>query len=103
MKSAWTKGVELYAEELREFLAENNLPATKENMLNGAAGWEAYSYGGCSLVYDADIAERICSPSELKRCKGGERQPNSRETWMDVQARALYQASRIVLRGARHA
>ena len=97
--SAWSKGVQLYAEELREFLAENNLQATKENLLNGARDWSEYSYGGCSLIYDADIAERLCSPSTLKRKKGGELQPNSRETWLDVQARALYQAARIVLRG----
>lgn len=98
-KSAWTKGVELYAEELRESLAENNLPATMENMLNGAKDWKQYSWGGASLVYNSDIAERLCSPSELKRVRGGERNPNSREDWLDVQARALYQAAHLVLRG----
>lgn len=97
-KSAWRKGVELYAEELREFLTENNLAATKENLLNGASTWGDYSYGGSALIYDYDIAERLCSPSELKRKKGGELQPNSRETWLDVQTRALYQAARIVLK-----
>lgn len=100
-KSAWQKGVEIYADELREFLAENNLPATKENLLNGAANWTQYSYGGCSLIYDADIAERLCNPSELKRKKGGDLPPNSREEWLDVQARALSQAARQVLRGAK--
>lgn len=97
-QSAWSKGVAIYADELREALAENNLPATKENLLNGARDWSAYSYGGCSLIYDADIAERLCSPSELKRKKGGDLKPNSRETWLDCQARALSQAARIVLR-----
>ena len=99
-KSAWRKGVELYAEELREHLAENNLTSTKENLLNGARDWREYSYGGCSLIYDADIAERLCSPSELKKVKGGERNPNANETWLDCQARALFQAARIVLRGS---
>jgi hypothetical protein len=98
--SAWSKGVELYAEELRESLAENNLPATRENLLNGARDWNEYSYGGCALIYDADIAERLCSPSELKKKKGGDLQPNSRETWLDCQARALSQAARRVLKGA---
>lgn len=97
-KSAWDKGVELYAAELVESLEENKLEATKENLLNGAKDWREYSYGGCSLIYDADIAERLCSPSELKRVRGGDRQPNGRETWLDCQARALYQAARIVLR-----
>lgn len=101
IKSAWAKGVDLYAEELREFLAENNLPATKENLLNGASDWREYSCGGCALIYDNDIAERLCTPSELERKKGGELQPNSRETWLDYQARALSQAARIVLRGAK--
>jgi hypothetical protein len=99
-QSAWSKGVELYAEELREQLAENNLTATKENMLNGASDWREYSYDGCSLIYDHDIAERLCSPSELKRKKGGELQPNRNETWLDCQARALCQASRRVMREA---
>lgn len=30
--------------------------------------------------------------AELKRTDGGMNNPNSRETWLDVQARALYQA-----------
>jgi hypothetical protein len=97
-KSAWTKGVELYAAELVEFLEENKLEATKENLLNGAENWSDYSYGGCSLIYDADIAERLCTPSELKKARGGDRQPNGHETWLDCQARALFQAARIVLR-----
>ena len=100
-KSAWTKGLEVYAAELTEFLAENGLPTTEENMLNGAKDWKEYSYGGCALVYDHEIAERLCSPSELKKTRGGESNPNSRESWLDVQARALFQASRIVLRAAK--
>lgn len=98
-KSAWSRGVDMYAEELREFLADNGLSATKENMLNGTSSWSQYSYGGCALIYDADIAERLCSPSELKRVRGGDRAPNRLESWFDVQARALGQAARLVLRG----
>ena len=97
-KSAWTKGVELYASEFVEFLEENNLEATEENLLNGAKDWREHSYGGCSLIYDYQIAKRLCSPSELKKVRGGDRQPNGRDTWLDCQARALYQAARIVLR-----
>nr|DAP26633.1 MAG TPA: hypothetical protein [Bacteriophage sp.] len=66
-------------------------------MLNGAQDWEQYSWGGSALIYDYDIAERLCCPSELKKTRNGERRPNSREEWLDVQARALYQAaSRVV-------
>lgn len=75
-------------------------------MLNGAETWTQYSYGGCGLVYDADIAEHYCTPSELKRTRYGERNPNSRETWLDVQARALSQAAsrvRLAIKDALHA
>ena len=70
----------------------------QKELLNGADNWRQYSEGGCALIYDADIAERLCSPSELKRCKGGERQPNSRENWIECQARALGQAANLVRR-----
>ena len=62
-------------------------------MKNGADSWHDYSWGGCGLIYDGDIAEHYCTPSELKKVHGGERRPNSREEWLDVQARALRQAA----------
>lgn len=61
-------------------------------MLNGAQDWDNYSYSGSALIYNKDIANRLCTMSELKRTRNGEFKPNSRETWLDVQARALYQA-----------
>lgn len=69
----------------------------KKYLLNGAANWEQYSLGGCGLIYDNDIARRYCTPSELKKTRDGERNPNSREHWLDVQARALKQAARIAI------
>lgn len=99
--SAWGKAVKTYALELLESCEE---PLTRDNLksalLNGAENWNAYSYGGCSLIYDSDIAERLCSPSELKRCRGGARQPNGWETWLDAQARALSQAFAMISRHA---
>ena len=106
-RSAWSRAIHTYAVELVESLdADSDL--SNENMLrkallNGAGDWQQYSEGGCSLVYDADIAERLCSASELKRCKGGERQPNARENWIECQARALSQASALVRRAYRTA
>lgn len=96
-RSAWNKGVTVYAlemvEEAYEAGYEELTPEDcKSVLLNGARSWEAYSYGGCSLIYDHDIAERLCTPSELKRTRHGERRPNSREEWLDTQARALFQA-----------
>lgn len=106
-RSAWDKGVTMYAlelvEELRERAAyEGRNPEPGEEcrewMLNGAQDWEQYSWGGCSLIYDSDIAERLCCPSELNKARNGERRPNTREEWLDTQARALYQAANRVLR-----
>ena len=97
-RSAWSRAVQTYALEMLEELESDY---TAANLLNGAENWKAYSYGGCALIYDADIAERLCSPSELKKTRNGERQPNGRETWLDCQARALLQAARLIERKAR--
>lgn len=100
-RSAWNKAVTLYALDLLDDVQEGadnmeRLPLDGAELerwaLNGASCWEQYSNGGCSLCYNADIAARVCTPSELKRKHGGTYEPNSRETWLDVQARALYQA-----------
>lgn len=100
-RSAWDKAVTLYALDLLDDVQEGadnmeRLPLDGAELerwaLNGASCWEQYSNGGCSICYDADIAARVCTPSELKRTDGGMNAPNSRETWLDVQARALYQA-----------
>jgi hypothetical protein len=95
-RSAWARGVKAYAVDLVGDLASDEMPADlaalEKEMLNGADSWGQYSEGGCALVYNADIAERLCSPSELKRTRGGERDPNARETWIDCQTRALGQA-----------
>jgi hypothetical protein len=98
-RSAWGKGVKDYALEM-VWKAENELTPenVKSELLNGAKDWREYSYGGCSSIYDADIAERLCSPSELKKKKGGDLLPNTRENWLDVQARALFQAFRLINR-----
>lgn len=112
-RSAWDKGVTKYALEMAGQLGEQinggyfeELDLTESKkvraaLLNGAADWSQYSWGGCSLIYDSDIAERLCSPSELKKTRNGERRPNSREEWLDVQARALFQAANRVCRHIR--
>jgi hypothetical protein len=109
-RSAWHKGVVTYADELLDELAEaicggwvelDDMASSKlvdRALLNGAANWKEYSWGGCSLIYDSDIAERLCTPSELKKTRHGERRPNSREEWLDTQARALSQAAGMIRR-----
>lgn len=64
-RSAWNKGVKIYAYELVEALEVEEIPQDKTELksllLNGAADWKQYSWGGCSLIYDCDIAKRICT------------------------------------------
>lgn len=104
-RSAWDKGVTLYALELldnvRDLPAADSRQEIQKALLNGARDWSEYSYGGCSLIYNGDIAARLCSPSELKRCHGGDWRPNRREEWLDVQARALHQAALLIWRAYR--
>jgi len=105
VKSAWDKAVNAYAIELLEQLNKDEefvgSPADKKELLNGADSWSQFSYGGCSLIYNSDIAERTCSPSEFKKSREGERNPNRREEWLDVQARALTQASNRIIKIAK--
>lgn len=101
VRGAWNVGVKTYALELLTYadIAEfASIDELKAACLNGAENWVQYSCGGCALIYDGDIAERLCSPSELKRVKHGGKQPNARETWLDVQARALWQAWAMIVR-----
>ena len=102
--SKWTDGVNEYAKELKAVFDDNyggdGLPMTEERLLNGASSWDGYSWGGSALIYDADIAERLATPSEIKQrtLKDGlSSRANSKEHWLDVQARALYQAARKLL------
>ena len=89
-----TQGMSKESKEFHVSELLNNRKNINPVMLNGAQDWEQYSWGGCGLVYDCDIAEHYCTPSELKKTRNGERRPNSREEWLDVQARALAQAAR---------
>ena len=107
-RSAWGRGVNGYAVDMLQqieayykggYISADDLAtwATAEAAaLNGAQDWEEYSWGGSALVYDGDIAAALCTPSELKKTRNGDRRPNSREKWLDVQARALRQAFRRV-------
>lgn len=101
-RSAWARGVAEYALELLHDLADNGeeeytgSPYDHRALLNGASCWQEYSEGGCALIFDGDIAERLCTPSELRRTNYGKRNPNSRESWIDVQTRALFQAELLI-------
>ena len=114
-RSAWSRGVTAYAVDMLQQLTDyynggdvsaddlETLATAETVALNGARNWSEYSWGGCALVYDGDIAAALCTPSELKKTRNGDRRPNSREEWLDVQARALHQAFRRVYSAIRAA
>lgn len=104
-RSYWNRGVNEYAIELLEtleYMTDNGEIPTRwieleKALLNGADTWQQYSEGGCSLIYNCEIAKRLCTPSELKKVTNHGKaflfaNPNPRENWIDCQARALYQA-----------
>lgn len=108
-RSAWDKGCREYAIELFDELVEHRKLAdqselgenvTEKELLCGASDWNQYSFGGCALVYDGDICERLCTPKEAERLKYGERKPPLHDSWLDAQAAALKQAANIVRRVA---
>ena len=79
-RSAWNRGVTAYALNLQDaYIDASAVDLEHSALLNGASSWAEYSYGGSALNYDSDIAGRLCTPSELKRKRGGELPPNSRE------------------------
>ena len=114
--SAWGRGVKSYAldilDDLKQIADYEGEPLQLDGAsfeqfesvaLNGAENWQEFSRGGLALIYDGDIAKRLCTKTELKKTSDGEKQPNSHETWLDVQARALYQAARLVYKAMRNA
>lgn len=104
-RSAWAQGVKAYALELlctledfqeEEIIDISNLNLLKKILLNGAQDWQQYSEGGCSLIYNKDIAKRLCTKSELAKTDNGQNPPNPREDWIACQARALFQAWALI-------
>lgn len=108
--STWRKGVLNYAYDLIEnvfegikceyfnpFEVEITDYMVAKYCFNGARNATEYSYGGCALIYDEDIANQLYTLEELIRCNFGRKQPNNRETWLDVQARALFQAAKLLV------
>lgn len=107
-RSAWDRGVKEYAVEMLDelgFSAEygyadmsdfSNWTMLNRKLLNGAENWRQYSEGGSALCYDGQIAERLCAPWELRKTENGCKDPNPRETWIDVQSRALHQAAYMI-------
>ena len=95
---AYKRGIKKYTDELLDNLEEmariyKRLPKDENELeswlLKGARNWEEYSYGGRSLKYNRQIAERLCTPSELKKKDGGRIAPSRHDNWFNEQAKAL--------------
>lgn len=106
-RSAWDRGVAKYALDILDGLKEQGIkeitpqsPLFLKQCLNGAQDWKQYSDGGCALICDFEIAERLCSRSEIQHYYHGNpngKRPNKMETtWIETQARALAQAFRLL-------
>lgn len=101
--STWARATKIYAAEIICGLDDADLEAVQtsaeleKTLRNGSDSWKEYSYGAMALIRDADIAARVCTPSELRAKRGGELQPSRRENWLDVQARALGHAARRIV------
>lgn len=101
-RSAWSKGVKKYACEVVDAIetdafAFESTEELKRILLNGARDWAQYSEGGCALVYNQDIAERLLTPSELRKFSdkfGNLKHDDMR--YIRLQAQALTQAWMII-------
>lgn len=106
-RSAWARGVLETAIDILDTVKDDSPSVEISELegicLNGAENWKQYSWGGCALICDEGIAERFCSPSELKKVTGvhGLRNPNKQEQWLDVQARGCHQAFNLILKIAK--
>ena len=110
-RSAWSRGVKAYAlemlerfEEWRKWNEDNgeSVPELDERTaLNGASDWDAWAFGGCGLVHSASIAKRLCTPSELRKTKGGIYPPTGSNSWLLVEGRAARQAWRMIAEAVR--
>lgn len=100
-RSHWKQAVRDYALEMIAQCDKKNITSYKEllNHVDAArmsdyALAKALSEGGCFEISNADIAKRLCTPSQLKRYmrKDGTVRDLTHETWIDAQTRAVYQA-----------
>lgn len=120
-KSAWSRGVKSYALEMLEKIEDTDAQAdtiTLGDLINhvgykfikigcftGALGaCSEMSWGGKFEIYSEDIAQRLATPSEIKKCthkNGSFRNEFGKIHWLDIQARAIYQAVMLIQRNAK--
>ena len=96
-RSAWKKGVLHYAFFIMSKFDRETEIESEATLLSGAKDWWQASCSGGFYVNDEVIALTLCNNSELLMTRNGKRKPNRDETWLDIQARALFQASKLIL------
>lgn len=83
-----------------------NVSSLRELILNGAKdyqnphseyrAWVRYSEGGCAIISNYEIARVLCSPSVFKKVEKSIENGTSDTNWVEIQARALYQAAQLI-------
>jgi len=94
----WTKGVKAYAIDMfEEIVNSGELVSVKniseKDLLDGAKNWNEYSWHGRTVCYD-HIIRKILDPND----SGEQARSTDGKAWLDVQAEALEQATKILLR-----
>ena len=105
-ESTYDRACRKYAYEIVSLLEDEQVDNLKwerykafdVSLLNGASDVFEYSYGGCSLISDFEIASRILTPSAFKRKQrdGYILPPARSRNWFDVQGDAIYRACCII-------
>ena len=104
-RSAWARGVNNVAVDIVGEILENAGGNDAPHFYSVPDfAWHFYGVslreavdGGCFLIYNTQIAKNFCTPSELKRTKNGEYNPNRSEAWLDVMYRGAYQAIKHII------
>lgn len=110
-RGQWNKATAYYADllldsyiEICKWCADQNeaIPALSlDTVLSGASGWRQYSYGGCALVCDVDIAKVVFTPAQFAKWEQGRKV--TAEPLLDIQARALAAGWRVLKSAQRYA
>lgn len=110
-RGQWNKATAYYADllldsyiEICKWYADRNevIPALSlDIVLSGTSGWRQYSYGGCALVYDGDIAKVVFTPAQFAKWEQGRKV--TAEPLLDIQARALAAGWRVLKSAQRYA
>ena len=110
-RGQWNKATAYYADflldsyiEICKWCANQNeaIPdLSLDLVLNGASGWHQYSYGGCALVYDGDIAKVVFTPAQFAKWEQGRKVTAG--PLLDIQARGLAAGWRVLKSAQRYA